>query len=115
MSIQRACPEASVYRRDLDAEAALFKALADPARLAILATLIRNEHEVCVCDFPTALALNQSTISHHLKILKEVGLVSSVRRGTWGYYSLAPDARAQIETALATVLPTKVRMRSRIT
>jgi ArsR family transcriptional regulator, arsenate/arsenite/antimonite-responsive transcriptional repressor len=114
MSIQRACPEASVYRRGLDAEAALFKALADPARLAILATLIRNAHEVCVCDFPTALDLNQSTISHHLKILKEVGLVRSVRRGTWGYYSLAPDARAQIETALATVLPTKARLRSRI-
>jgi DNA-binding transcriptional ArsR family regulator len=114
MSIQRCCPEASVYRQDLSAEAELFRALADPARLAILATLVRNEHEVCVCDFPTALDLNQSTISHHLKILKEAGLVTSVRRGTWGYYSLAPDARTQIETALETVLPTNVALRSRI-
>ncbi len=97
-----------MYNGALDDEAALFKALADPARLAILATLARNDHEVCVCDFTSGLDLNQSTVSHHLKILKDAGLVSSVRRGTWGYYSLAPDARTRLERALTLVLPMKV-------
>ncbi|GAC1307861.1 MAG: metalloregulator ArsR/SmtB family transcription factor [Vulcanimicrobiaceae bacterium] len=108
MAIQRCCPETPVYNRDLSDEAMLFKALADPARASILATLARSEHEVCVCDFTSGLDLNQSTISHHLKLLKDAGLVNSVRRGTWGYYSLAPDAHARLEAALASVLPTKV-------
>lgn len=108
MSIQRCCPETSAYDRALTDEATLFKALADPARVTILATLARAEHEVCVCDFTSGLDLNQSTISHHLKLLKDAGLVNSVRRGTWGYYSLAPDAYARLETALQTVLPTKI-------
>jgi DNA-binding transcriptional ArsR family regulator len=92
----------------MSAEADIFKALADPARLTILATLARSEHEVCVCDFTAGLELNQSSVSHHLKLLKESGLVTSVRRGTWGYYSLAPDARERLETALALVMPIKV-------
>jgi ArsR family transcriptional regulator len=108
MSIQRCCPEAPVYNRDLSDEAMLFKALGDPARVAILATLARTDHEVCVCDFTSGLGLNQSTVSHHLKLLKDAGLVTSVRRGTWGYYSLAPDASARLAAALGSVLPTKV-------
>jgi ArsR family transcriptional regulator len=108
MSMQRCCPETSVYGRDLSAQAAVFKALGDPARVAILATLARAEHEVCVCDFTSGLDLNQSTISHHLKLLKDAGLVTSERRGTWGYYSLASDARDRIDAALAAVLPIKV-------
>jgi len=106
--MQRCCPAAAVYGGDLTEEATLFKALADPARAAILATLARTEHEVCVCDFTSGLELNQSTISHHLKLLKDAGLVNSVRRGTWGYYSLAPNACARLEAALGSVLPTKL-------
>lgn len=106
--MQRCCPEAAVYDGDLTEETTLFKALADPARVAILATLARTEHEVCVCDFTSGLDLNQSTVSHHLKLLKDACLVNSVRRGTWGYYSLAPDARARLEAALGSVLPAKV-------
>lgn len=106
--MQRCCPEASVYERDLTDEATLFKALADPARVAIIATLARTEHQVCVCDFTSGLDLNQSTVSHHLKLLKDAGLVTSERRGTWGYYTLAPNALARLEAALRAVLPTKV-------
>jgi ArsR family transcriptional regulator len=108
MSMQRCCPETTVYAPDLSSEAAVFKALADPARVTILATLARAEHEVCVCDFTSGLDLNQSTISHHLKLLKDAGLVTSERRGTWGYYTLVPDARERIEAALGAVLPVKV-------
>ena len=97
-----------MYARDLTDEVTLFKALGDPARVAIIATLARAEHEVCVCDFTSGLDLNQSTVSHHLKMLKEAGLVKSERRGTWGYYSLAADARARLAKALAALLPTKV-------
>jgi ArsR family transcriptional regulator len=108
MSIQRCCPVAPVYDRDLTDEATLFKALGDPARVAILATLARTDHEMCVCDFTAGLDVNQSTVSHHLKLLKDAGLVTSVRRGTWGYYSLASDAHVRLEAALASVLPVKV-------
>jgi ArsR family transcriptional regulator len=108
MSMQRCTPESAVCDRDFAEEAALFKALADPARVTILATLARAEHEVCVCDFTSGLDLNQSTVSHHLKLLKDAGLVNSVRRGTWGYYSLAHDARARLEAAVASVLLVEV-------
>lgn len=92
MSIQRCCPEAQIHPADLSEEAWLFRAIGDPARLTILATLARAEHEVCVCDFTEGLGLNQSTVSHHLKVLKDMCLVNAVRRGTWGYYTLAEDA-----------------------
>ncbi len=108
MSMQRCCPETAVYDRDLSDEAAIFKALGDRARVAILATLARAEHEVCVCDFTSGLELNQSTVSHHLKILKDAGLVTSVRRGTWGYYSLEADARDRLDAARGAVFPMKV-------
>jgi ArsR family transcriptional regulator len=108
MSMQRCSPEVPVVNRDLSVETVLFKALADPARLSILATLARAEAEVCVCDFTSGLDLNQSTVSHHLKLLKDAGLVTSVRRGTWGYYSLAPDARERLAAALDSVVPVAV-------
>jgi ArsR family transcriptional regulator len=108
MSMQRCCPETRVFDRDVSSEAALFKAVADPARVAIVATLARAEHEVCVCDFTAGLGLNQSTISHHLKLLKDAGLVTSERRGTWGYYSLASDAQARLAAALERVIPERV-------
>ena len=106
--MQRCCPETRVFDRDVSFEAALFKAVADPARVAIIATLARAEHEVCVCDFTAGLGLNQSTISHHLKLLKDAGLVTSERRGTWGYYSLAPDASGRLAAALERVIPERV-------
>src|ERR687886_2959895 len=71
--------------------AARFKALADPTRVAIVNRLAAAE-EVCVCDLNSAFALSQPTISHHLKILREAGLVESSRRGTWAYYRLLPGA-----------------------
>ena len=89
-----------MYPRPVDDEAAVFKALGDPTRLAIVATIARAGHEVCVCDFVDGFGLNQSTISHHLKILKDAGVVTSVRRGTWGYYALAPGLRERLEAAV---------------
>lgn len=87
--------------------AALLKAVADPYRLTMLATLAASGDEVCVCDFTDALPLNQPTVSHHLRILREAGLVTCDRRGTWVYYQLATDARARLTDALAVVFRQK--------
>ena len=103
--MQRCWPPAPVDTSDRTDAAALFKALADPHRLSILATLARAEDEVCVCDFTSALPLNQPTVSHHLKILRDAGLVLWERRGTWVYYRLAPDAMARLGATLHAILP----------
>lgn len=108
MSMQRCCPPATVDAADRTADAGLFKALADPHRLTMLATLARSADEVCVCDFTGALPLNQPTVSHHLKILRDAGLVTCERRGTWVYYRLASDARARIDAALRSAIPETV-------
>src|ERR671929_1330488 len=79
--------------------AARFKALADPTRVALVNRLAAAE-EVCVCDLNTAFDLSQPTISHHLRILREAGLVESTRRGTWAYYRLVPEAIESLRGAL---------------
>jgi len=89
-------------------EAALLKALADPYRLRMLATLARTTEEVCVCDFTDALPLNQPTVSHHLRILRDAKLVTCERRGTWVYYRLAPEALDRLEAVLRSVFLEKV-------
>lgn len=108
MSMQRCCPPATVERTDRTTEAVLFKTLADPNRLIMLATMARADDEVCVCDFTDALPLEQPTVSHHLKILRDARLVTCERRGTWVYYRLAPDAFDRVEAALRSVIPQKV-------
>src|SRR5665213_1749241 len=105
MSMQRCCPPAKVDAVDRSVDAGLFKALGDPHRLTMLATLARAEDEVCVCDFTSALPLNQPTVSHHLRILRDAALVVWERRGTWVYYRLAPDANQRLDRALRSVLP----------
>src|ERR1700736_977468 len=105
MSMQRCCPPAKVDQTERSDDAALFKALADPNRLAILATLARACDEVCVCDFTGALPLEQPTVSHHLRILRDAGLVTCERRGTWVYYRLAAGARDRIDAATNSVIP----------
>lgn len=76
---------------EADLLASRFKALADPTRVTILNRLAAAD-EVCVCDFVAALDLAQPTVSHHLKVLRDAGLVESSRRGTWAFYRLVPDA-----------------------
>src|ERR1051326_3576681 len=79
----------AVHERDQ--LAAQFKALADPTRVAIVNSLSAVD-EVCVCNLTATFDLSQPTISHHLKILREAGLVEATRRGTWAYYRLVPEA-----------------------
>ena len=79
--------------------AARFKALADPTRVAIVNRLSTAD-EVCVCDLNAAFDLSQPTISHHLRILREAGLVEASRRGTWAYYRLVPETVDALRGAL---------------
>jgi ArsR family transcriptional regulator len=76
-----------------------FRALADPTRVAIVNRL-SGAGQLCVCDLTAAFDLSQPTISHHLKILREAGLVESSRRGTWAYYQVVPDAVGALRGAL---------------
>jgi len=88
-----------------DAQAAhlatMFKALGDPVRLR-MAAIIASAPEVCVCDITPAFDLSSGTISHHLKTLREAGLVTSERRGTFVHYKIEPDALAALSALLGT-------------
>jgi ArsR family transcriptional regulator, arsenate/arsenite/antimonite-responsive transcriptional repressor len=79
--------------------AARFKALADPTRVAIVNRL-SSVDELCVCDLNATFDLAQPTISHHLRILRDAGLVDASRRGTWAYYRLVPEAVGALGAAL---------------
>jgi len=80
----------------------LFKALADPVRLQLLSMIsTRDTGEAGVCDLNDAFELSQPTISHHLKVLRKAGLITSERRGTWVYYRLVPDAVDRLGPLLA--------------
>ena len=69
----------------------LLKALADPTRLSMVATLRRHGEPVCICDLVSVFELSQPTISHHMAVLKAAGLVKVEKRGLWGFYSLRVD------------------------
>ncbi len=76
-----------------DQVALLLKALADPVRLRLMSLVLSHESgEACVCDLTPEFDLSQPTISHHLKVLHESGLLTRERRGVWVYYSPRPEA-----------------------
>src|SRR5829696_1486355 len=82
---------------EADSAAALFRALADPARVKIVNLLATSEEPVCACEFEPALRLSQPTVSHHLKKLTEAGLLEREQRGKWAYFSLDHEASSQLE------------------
>lgn len=82
--------------------AAGFKALADPARVQLIHLVSSADSaEACVCDLTVALGLSQGTVSHHLKVLIEAGLLERERRGTWAWYRLVPEALTALAATLA--------------
>ena len=81
--------------------ARMFRALGDPGRLQLLSRVASSPGgEACVCDLSAGLDLSQPTISHHLKVLRETGLLECERRGTWVYYWVVPSALAQLSAVL---------------
>jgi ArsR family transcriptional regulator len=97
---------ASVLNAPLEANDAFelasgFSALADPVRLRVLSILAASsEGEVCVCDFVEPLGKSQPTVSHHLRVLSEAGLVQGDRRGKWVWYSINRERLAQLRSAI---------------
>jgi ArsR family transcriptional regulator, arsenate/arsenite/antimonite-responsive transcriptional repressor len=87
---------------DAESLARVFKALADPVRLRLLSMITHAEGgEACVCELTGDFAVSGPTISHHLKVLREAGLIEGERRGTWIYYRAVPRALAAAAAALA--------------
>ena len=82
--------------------ARVFKAMGDPVRLRLLSLIASHDGgEACVCDLTGVFDLSGPTISHHLKVLREAGLITGERRGTWVYYRVCPDLLARLSDVLA--------------
>lgn len=98
--------------RAIDADVAAvvattLKALAEPLRLRMLSLLATAPgYQACVCDLMVLTDLSQPTVSHHLKVLRDVGVLVSERRGTWVWYSVAPAYRDLVTTLLGSFVPT---------
>ena len=89
----------------IDPDVRLLQALGDPVRLAIVRQLAAQP-EVCACDFTSCCDVSQPTISHHLKVLREAGIVESERRGTWVFYRVLPDVAARLQRLAVALAPT---------
>ncbi len=90
-----------LHQADADDLARRLKALADPTRLKLVSMLAaRPDLEACVCDLPEALDVSQPTVSHHLRVLSDAGLVDRRKEGTWVHYRLRPEAFEGLTAAI---------------
>lgn len=100
------CPPGALLREPLTAAAAAdmavkLKALADPVRLQLFSAIASHAGgEACVCDISDGLVVSQPTVSHHLKVLREAGLLTSERRASWVYYAVVTEALASLSVLL---------------
>ncbi len=105
----RCCPPSEgprVSEREAETYAGWFKALADPTRIRILNLLAQSDEAVCVCDIVDHFPLGQPTISHHLKVLRDVRFVAAERRGTFMYYQVNHACLAEFPEAARRILNT---------
>ncbi|MCC6176245.1 MAG: winged helix-turn-helix transcriptional regulator [Chloroflexi bacterium] len=84
---------------------AVFRALGDPTRIEMLRLLAAQPAPLCVCDVVERFPLSQPTISHHLKILRDAGLVVAMRRGVWSYYAVDPSGLTLARQMLGDLMP----------
>ena len=103
------CCEPVVYpdveRDEAVRMASVAKALGDPVRLQLVDVLRKHAGKVCVCELVPLFDLSQPTVSHHLKVLREAGLITGERRGTWIYYRVRPELLAQVAAVLVPAAP----------
>jgi ArsR family transcriptional regulator len=99
------CCEPVVYpaieRAEAERMGSVAKALGDPIRMQLVDVLRRHAGKVCVCELVPLFDLSQPTVSHHLKVLREAGIVGSERRGLWAYYYVNPEALEELSTWLS--------------
>ena len=99
------CCEPVVYpdveRQQAERMAAIAKALGDPVRVQLVDVLGKHAGKVCVCELVPLFEISQPTLSHHLKVLRDAGLVDSERRGLWAYYYVLPDALKELSAWLS--------------
>ena len=101
------CEVAPLVREPLSAQAAVelagkLKALSDPVRLRLLSVVASHTGgEACVCDLSVGIGVGQPTVSHHLKVLREAGIVDSERQGLWAYYYVKPEALKELSSWLS--------------
>jgi ArsR family transcriptional regulator len=91
----------AVDRAAAERMAAIAKALGDPVRMQLVDVLRKHAGKVCVCELVPLFELSQPTVSHHLKVLREAGIVGSERRGLWAYYYVNPDAMEEVRRWLS--------------
>ena len=98
------CCEPVVYpdveRRQAEGMAAVAKALSDPVRLQLVDVLRKHAGKVCVCELVPLFDLSQPTVSHHLKVLRNAGIVESEKQGLWVYYYVVPEALEELRSWL---------------
>ena len=88
---------------EADTLATAFKALADPTRLRLISLVAAHEDaEACVCDLTEPVGLSQPTVSHHLRLLVEAGILTREQRGRWAYYRLVPGSLDALAALIAT-------------
>jgi ArsR family transcriptional regulator len=96
----KACCEPVVYpdieRAEAERMGAVAKALGDPIRMQLVDVLRKHAGKVCVCELVPLFDLSQPTVSHHLKVLREAGIVGSERQGLWAYYYVNPEALEEL-------------------
>lgn len=86
--------------------ATIFKALSDPVRLRLLGSVAGHPGgEACVCEISAGVDVSQPTVSHHLKVLRDAGLLTSQRRASWVYYAVVPEALESALKSLSSLLP----------
>lgn len=111
-TIEQCCPpllQAPVAADEARRLATAFKVLGDPARLRILSLIAAGPgDEMCVCEMIEPLGLSQPTVSHHLKVLHEAGLLRREKRGTWVFYAIVPERLAALRDALSVPVPAAV-------
>jgi ArsR family transcriptional regulator len=90
-----------VQHREAERMAAVAKALGDPIRLQLVDVLRKHAGKVCVCELTPLFDVGQPTVSHHLKVLRDAGIVDSERRGLWAYYYVNPEALEDLSAWLS--------------
>ncbi len=98
-------PPVPLSATEQDRLVAIFKALGDTTRLGIFRLIAGQDAEICVCDITDRFDVSQPTISHHLRVLRNAGLVTVSRRGVWAYYGVDPAGMAFLRESVAAFAP----------